>query len=313
MVVSSSGFKRHVDRTSILADAASVIYTTLISTDDLAGRLTKECVVVDCRFDLQHPERGRTAYEHAHVPGAVYASLDADLSGARTGANGRHPLPPIAAMVATFGRLGIRSGLQVVAYDQDSGMFASRLWWMLRYLGHDTVAVLDGGWAKWTREQRPTRGGSESRPATTFTPAPRCQWRLTADDVAPLIGSDEVLLVDARSPERFEGKSEPLDRVAGHIPGAANHHYKDNLAADGTMLPVEQLRERFAQSLGGRAPEQTVMYCGSGVTACQNLLAMAHAGLEGARLYPGSWSEWSADPQRPVERGPARNRQLPTR
>jgi thiosulfate/3-mercaptopyruvate sulfurtransferase len=302
----TSSFKLDVDVSPIVSDVVSVSYTTLISTDTLAARAGEGWVIVDCRFDLQNPQSGQAEYDRAHIPGAVYASLDTDLSGPRTGSNGRHPLPSDQEMAATFGRLGIGPDVQLVAYDQDSGMFASRLWWMVRYLGHDAVAVLDGGWAKWTREQRPTRSGIESRPAATFIPAPRREWRLTADDVAPLVGGRDVLLVDARSPERYEGRSEPLDRVAGHIPGAANHHYKDNLTADGTMRPVEELRENFARALGGHAPEQTVMYCGSGVTACQNLLAMAHAGLDGARLYPGSWSEWSADPSRPIETGIAK-------
>jgi thiosulfate/3-mercaptopyruvate sulfurtransferase len=287
-----------------------VSYTTLVSTQTLAAQSGEDWVIVDCRFDLQNPLSGQSEYERAHIPGAVYASLDADLSGTKTGSNGRHPLPSEADMAATFGRLGIGPGAQVVAYDQDNGMFAGRLWWMLRYLGHDAVAVLDGGWAKWIREQRPTRRGIESRPRATFTAAPRREWRLTADDVARLIDARDRLLVDARSGERFEGKSEPLDRVAGHIPGAANHFYKENVADDGTFLPPAQLRENFERTLDGRTPQQTVMYCGSGVTACQNLLAMAHAGLDGARLYPGSWSEWSADASRPVETGPVKKHRL---
>ena len=287
-----------------------MIYRTLISTDFLSSELVGTWAIVDCRFDLQNPEWGKTEYERAHIPGAVYASLDADMAGGRTGSNGRHPLPSVAEMAETFGRLGFGRGVQVVAYDQDSGIFASRLWWMLRYLGHDAVAVLDGGWAKWTREGRPTRAGSESRPAATFAPVARREWLLTANDVTPLVGAADVLLIDARSPERFEGRSEPLDRVAGHIPGAVNHFYKQNLADEGTMLPVESVRDNFRRTLGDRAPDETVMYCGSGVTACQNLLAMAHAGLDGARLYLGSWSEWSADPNRPVETGPSKARMV---
>jgi thiosulfate/3-mercaptopyruvate sulfurtransferase len=211
-------------------------------------------------------------------------------------------------MADTFARLGISRGTQVVAYDEDTGIFAARLWWMLRYLGHEAVAVLDGGFAKWLREQRPTRGGVETRSRGTFEPRPRDSERLRVADVEQLIGHRGTLLVDARSPDRFEGRNETLDRAAGHIPGAANHFYQTNLAADGTMLPASQLRERFTDLLGGRRPDQVVMYCGSGVTACQNLLAMAHAGLHGTRLYPGSWSEWSSDPKRPTETGPPRGR-----
>jgi thiosulfate/3-mercaptopyruvate sulfurtransferase len=277
-----------------------VVHTTLVSTNQLAGHLG-EWAIVDCRFDLHKPEEGRNQYRAAHVPGAVYASLNDDLAGPRTGRNGRHPLPSIDALTAVFGRMGIAPGVQVVAYDQDAGMYASRLWWSLRYLGHDRVAVLDGGWAKWMSEGRPVTGGDERRPTVEFTPAPRRDAVVDIDEVSARQRDGVTLLVDARAPERFEGRSEPLDRVAGHIPGAVNHFYRWNLAADGTMLPPEALRDRFTRLLAGRAPEQTVMYCGSGVTACHNLLAMAHAGLAGSPLYPGSWSEWSSDPSRPVE------------
>jgi thiosulfate/3-mercaptopyruvate sulfurtransferase len=208
-------------------------------------------------------------------------------------------------MAATFGRLGIGAQSQVVVYDQDSGMFASRLWWMLRYCGHDAVALLDGGWAKWSRERRPTRTGEETRAPAVFVPDVRSDARLSIEEVEPLVGDTNVLLVDARGPERFEGRTEPLDRVAGHIPGARNHYYKLNVGDDGTLLPPEQLRAQFERTLQGRSPSRTVMYCGSGVSACHNLLAMEHAGLSGARLYPGSWSEWSADPAHPVATGPA--------
>ena len=185
-------------------------------------------------------------------------------------------------------------------------MYASRLWWMLRYLGHEAVALLDGGWAKWMREGRPTHKGDETRPPATFVAVPRPELRVNVDDVASRLHDPNTLLVDARAPERYEGRSEPIDRVAGHIPGAANHHYKSNVSDDGTLLPRDTLREEFSRLLAGREPAQAVMYCGSGITACHNLLAMEHAGLSGARLYPGSWSEWSADPSRPIEKGPAK-------
>ena len=282
-----------------------MIHTTLISTDALAAHLDAHWAVIDCRFDLGHDAWGRDQYVEAHIPGATYASLSHDLSGEKTGASGRHPLPTVDAMAATFSRLGIGDHTQVVAYDQDSGMYASRLWWMLRYLGHDAVAVLDGGWSKWLREARPTSSGSEQRPAGTFHPQPREGMRVSASDVERLVGDASALLVDARSPERFEGRSEPLDRLPGHIPGAVNHFFRTNVAESGAMQPPNELRQRFDSLLLGRKPDQVVMYCGSGVTACQNLLAMEHAGLSGARLYPGSWSEWSADPSRPVEKGPA--------
>jgi thiosulfate/3-mercaptopyruvate sulfurtransferase len=283
------------------------MYTTLVSTETLASRLDGSWAILDCRFDLKEKSWGREQYRAAHIPGAVYVSLSADLSGPVTGRNGRHPLPSEDAMAATFARLGIGSGTQVVAYDQDSGMYASRLWWMLQYMGHEATAVLDGGWPQWTREGRPTRAGDESRPPAAFVAKPRRDLQVTLDDVDAHVGDPNVQLVDARSPERFEGRSEPLDRVPGHIPGAVNHFFRSNVASDGTLLPAETLRERFRQLLGPHSADQVVMYCGSGVTACQNLLAMAHAGLHGAKLYPGSWSEWSADPERPVETGPGRS------
>ena len=281
-------------------------YSTIVSTETLAAHLDAGWALVDCRFDLQHDGWGRAEYEASHVPGAVYASLNEDLAGDRTGRNGRHPIPSIEALAATFGRFGIRRDTQVVAYDQDSGMYAARLWWSLRYLGHDGVAVLDGGWAKWLREGRPVRSGQEARTPTTIVPVPRPEMRLGIEDVIARLEDPSTLLVDARGAERFEGRSEPLDRVAGHIPGAANHFYRSNVGPDGTLLPPAALRAQFEQLLGSHTPQQVVMYCGSGVSACHNLLAMEHAGLPGAPLYPGSWSEWSADPSRPVETGPAR-------
>jgi thiosulfate/3-mercaptopyruvate sulfurtransferase len=282
-------------------------YTTLITTATLVESLADpRFVVVDCRFDLQDEELGRTQYLAAHVPGAVYASLAHDLSGKKSGSNGRHPLPSLDLFTDTVRRFGISRDSQVVAYDQDAGMYASRFWWMLRFAGHDAVAVLDGGWTTWAAEGRPSRSGDERRAPGDFAARPRPAWRLTADDVARL--PESGLLVDARSPERFEGRSEPLDRVAGHIPGAANHYYRQNVTESGIMRPPEALRQEYTALLDGRAPGQLVMYCGSGVTACHNLLAMEHAGLGGARLYPGSWSEWSSDPSRPVETGPSRSK-----
>jgi thiosulfate/3-mercaptopyruvate sulfurtransferase len=280
-------------------------YTTLVSTDVLAAHLGA-WVVVDCRYDLHDEEWGRGQYRFGHVPGAAYASLGEDLAGERTGTNGRHPVPPVEHLAALFGRLGIERGRQVVVYDQDTGLFASRLWWSLRYLGHDDVALLDGGWAKWTREGRPSRRGDESPRAAIFNPQPRPHLCVGVADVEAGIARGSALLIDARGPERFEGRDEPIDRVGGHIPGAANHFYKWNLAGDGTMLPPERLRERYEALLGGRAPAEAIVYCGSGVSACHDLLAMEHAGLSGTPLYPGSWSEWSSVPERPVETGPSR-------
>ena len=283
-------------------------FTTLISTAELAENLDSRWVIADCRYDLQRDNWGREQYLAAHVPGAAYVSVSTDMSAAPTGANGRHPLPSRDAMAATFGRLGISDNVQVVAYDQDSGIFASRLWWMLRYAGHSNVAVLNGGWAKWVAEERPARSGTEHPAPATFTPHWNGDWQIDLEGVAGMYRHAETLLLDARAPERFEGRIEPIDRVPGHIPGAANHPYRANLGEDNTLLPADTLRAQFQHALRGHTPAQTVMYCGSGVTACHNLLAMEHAGLPGARLYVGSWSEWSADPERPVETGPARPR-----
>ena len=284
------------------------MFRTLISTQDLASQRDDSWAIVDCRYDLRDVTWGALQYRQGHIPGAVYAGLSRDLSSRPTGTNGRHPLPCVEDMEATFGRLGIGNGTQVIAYDQDSGMFASRLWWMLRYLGHDAVAVLDGGWAKWASEGRSVTSGEEHRPPAVFTGHRRKELRVLADQVKAIVSDRSLLLVDARSPERFEGKVEPIDRIAGHVPGAINHPHTRNVADSGVLLPVETLRKQFAETLDGRSADQVVVYCGSGVTACHNLLAMEHAGLEGAKLYPGSWSEWSADPARPVETGRAKTR-----
>lgn len=287
-------------------------FTTLISTDELGAHLKGArptegpWVVVDCRFDLKDEAWGRAQYTAGHIPGAVYADLNADLAAPRTGTNGRHPLPDVETLAGTFGRLGISNDTQVVVYDQDSGLYASRLWWSLRYLGHEAVALLDGGWAKWTTEGRPSASGQETPVPDRFTPSVRRGATVSVKQVQAMVEDGRTRLVDARGPERFEGREETIDTVAGHIPGAVNHFYKWNLGADGTMLPPEELREKFRRVLGNHTPGQAVMYCGSGVSACHNLLAMEHAGLQGTPLYVGSWSEWSADRGRPVETGPAR-------
>jgi thiosulfate/3-mercaptopyruvate sulfurtransferase len=281
-------------------------FTTLISSATLSMHLgDASWIVTDCRFKLDDVAWGEREYTASHIPGAVYVDLDRDLSAAKTGTNGRHPLPDAATLSSTFARLGITAGVQVVAYDQDTGMYASRLWWMLRYLGHDAVAVLDGGFAKWIVEGRDTRSGVESHSAAVFSGAPRRDMIVDATTVATLIGSGSAStrLLDARAPQRFRGENEPLDKVAGHIPGASNYFFQQNLDADGTFRTPEQLRAQIGGVLGGTAPPDVVCYCGSGVTACHNLLAMEHAGLKGAKLYAGSWSEWCSDDQRPVERG----------
>ena len=279
-------------------------FTTLISTSALALHLDDPAfAIVDCRYKLDDPGWGEREHAAEHIPGAGYADLGRDLSGPRTGTNGRHPLPDPHTLAQTIGCLGIASGVQVVAYDQDAGMYASRLWWMLRWLGHDAAAVLDGGFAKWKAEGRATRSGAEPRQPREFSGAPRADMSVGVDQVVTQVGSPEWQLVDARAPERFRGDSEPIDKKPGHIPGAVNHFFQWNLDEGGLFRTPEQLRARVKESVGDVAADRLVCYCGSGVTACHNLLALEHAGLKGAKLYAGSWSEWSADPSRPVERG----------
>lgn len=281
------------------------MFTTLIAPATLAQHLTDEnWIIVDCRFDLADPPKGEQQYLEAHIPGARYANLDRDLSGEKTGENGRHPLPTPEQMRERFGRLGIGPGKQVVAYDGDNSMYAARLWWMLRYMGHDAAAVLDGGLARWLRDGHAVRGGRETWQPAAFVGAPREDWRVDADTILKHLDKPSPVLIDARAETRFRGEGETLDKVAGHIPGARNQFYQHNLADDKTFKSSEQLRTHWQQTLSGTNPENVVMYCGSGVTACHNLLAMEHAGLKGARLFPGSWSEWSANPQRPIEVGP---------
>jgi thiosulfate/3-mercaptopyruvate sulfurtransferase len=299
-------------------------FTTLISTGVLAEHLDRVAAppsrdasterafaIVDCRFKLDDVPWGQRMYREGHIPGAVYAHLDLDLSGPKTGANGRHPLPDPSTLIDTFGRLGISSEDQVVAYDQDNGMFASRLWWLLRWLGHDRVAVLDGGFAKWARERaedggevrRPIAVGDEHRPARIFYGTPRPNMLVDVEDVRAALTNRALRLIDARAPERYRGDHEPIDRVPGHIPGAINHFFQSNVDANGSFRDAEELRRGLRQSIGSLQPENTICYCGSGVTACHNLLALEHAGLHGAKLYAGSWSEWASDPSRPIERG----------
>ena len=277
------------------------MHKTLVSPSTLAQYLNDpNWVVIDCRFDLTDPGKGETQYRTGHIPGARYAHLDRHLSGPKTGTNGRHPLPDTDVMARTFGELGIAPHTQVVAYDADSGMFAGRLWWMLRWMGHDAVAVLDGGLARWQREGHPVRGGVESSTAVHFKGAPRPGWRLTVDEVAAGLDNTSRLLVDSRTPDRYRGIGETLDKVGGHIPGAANYFFQQNLADDKSFKSPDELKAQWTPILQGRDPKDVVVYCGSGVTACHNLLALEHAGIHGVKIFPGSWSEWSSDPSRPV-------------
>jgi thiosulfate/3-mercaptopyruvate sulfurtransferase len=278
-------------------------WTTLIDADALrrlhdAG---EPCVLLDCGFELTDPEAGERAFLTGHLPGAQYAHLERDLSGPRSGHNGRHPLPAREAFASTAGRWGIAPGVTVVTYDSHGSPYAARAWWLLRWLGHDAVAVLDGGRAAWLD----AGGALASGPASAMPAQPPYPAGAPA---MPTLGVEAVLaalgrvrIIDARAGERFRGDVEPLDAVAGHIPGATNRFFKDNLGADGRFKPAATLRAEFEAY--GTPARDVVHQCGSGVTACHNLLAMAHAGLAGSQLYAGSWSEWCSDPARPVARG----------
>jgi len=272
-------------------------YTTLISPSEL--RTLADPLILDCRFDLADPAAGERAYRAGHIPGAFYLHLDRDLAGPKTGPDGsfrgRHPLPDRATFAALMRKLGLRAGRQVITCDTQGGPYAARAWWMLRWLGHADVAVLDGGW-----------DGELTPEVPTATPT---DWQAREPlvgqvDAAALLGQlGRVRLIDARAPERFRGEVEPLDLQAGHIPGASNRLFKDNLRADGRFKPAAQLRAEFQALLAPHGAATVVHQCGSGVTACHNLLAMSHAGLGDGLLYPGSWSEWSADPARPIAKG----------
>lgn len=278
-------------------------FTTLIDVATLAAHLTDEAFrVVDCQFALNEPAWGQNAYAAAHIPGAVYADLNRDLSGRPTGTNGRHPLPDVDDLRRFFGRLGIDERIQVVAYDQNTGMFASRLWWLLRWLGHDAVAVLDGGLAGWRAAGHAASSSTETVAPREFGGTPRPGYAVDVNEVERAVASGDRCLLDARAPERFDGVVEPIDKAAGHIPGARNYFFMRSVDDRGQFLPPAALRAQISAALDGVNPDQTIVYCGSGVTAAHSLLAMEQAGLSGARLYVGSWSEWSSDAHRGVEK-----------
>ncbi len=281
-----------------------MIYTTLISTAELALHLAdRDWAIFDCRFSLADPERGRRDYAQAHIPGALYAHLNDDLSGPIVpGVTGRHPLPAIEEMAARFSEWGIDQRVQVVAYDDSGGSMAARLWWLLRWLGHEAVAVLDGDWRKWTSEGRPTRDGLAIRSSRRFVPHPRSDLLITTAEVESRLHDAGFKLFDSRTADRYRGENETIDPIAGHIPGAISAPYPDNLNPAGSFRSGEELRTRFTMLLGDTPAEHTAFYCGSGVTAAQNILALKHAGLGDARLYAGSWSEWITDPQHSIEK-----------
>ncbi len=280
--------------------------STLIDIGTLAAHLGDPAwIVFDCRFDLTQADAGRRAYLAGHIPGARYAHLEEDLSSPITPESGRHPLPNPEIFARKLGQWGVDGRTQVVVYDEGGGAIAARLWWLLRWLGHSATALLDGGLAKWQREQRPLSTDVPT-PVPADFPA-RCDDNLwvSTSYVQRAIEGDEHLLIDARAAKRFRGEIEPLDKVAGHIPGSINQPFHDNLDATGCFQAPTSLREQFLAQLKERSPAQVISTCGSGVTACHNILAMEHAGLAGARLYAGSWSEWIADDKRPVATGEA--------
>lgn len=278
--------------------------THLASSSELAAQLQDVTwIVCDCRHDLADPGAGRRAYQESHIPGARFVHLDEDLSAPKTGRNGRHPLPDPDRFARRVGELGIGPGTQVIAYDASGGCYAARLWWMLRWLGHEAAAVLDGGWDAWRNAPHPITNQLPKIEAARFTPRIRTDAAVDAKAIAAHLGKSRPLLLDARTPDRFRGKNETLDPVAGHIPGAINRFFKLNLGSDGQFKSATTLKREFNELLVNNAPGDVTHYCGSGVTACHNLLAMEVAGLAGSRLYPGSWSEWVSDRSRPVATG----------
>lgn len=282
------------------------MFTTLVSAEQLAQHIQHpQWVILDCRHDLMNPHAGRDAFDAGHLPGAQFADIDTALSDKSPGPDGafrgRHPLPDREQFIATLRKWGISDDSQVVAYDAHGGMFAARLWWMLRWVGHAAVAVLDGGLPAWQSSGQSLTTDVAPRPAGSISLKPSL---VNTVDAARLVGNLEaraLQVVDARAPDRFRGENEIIDPVGGHIPGAVNRFFKDNLNADGRFKSPEQLRQEFSALVPDAS--SAVMQCGSGVTACHNLLALEAAGMPGASLYPGSWSEWCADPGRPVATG----------
>lgn len=281
-----------------------MFYTTLVDPQTLAQRLDAGWRVFDCRFALSDPPAGERAYHEGHIPGARYLHLDHDLAGPVTPQSGRHPLPDPETLARKLAAVGVSDDTQVVVYDAAAGAFAARLWWLLRWLGHSQVAVLDGGWQRWLREGRPVAVEMPANAArgNLHAHANRSLW-LDAGEVWRQTQSGSGRLFDARAAERFRGEVEPIDPVAGHVPGAVNLPYAENVSEDGSFKSAETLRARFLSALDGVSPGRAVSMCGSGVTACHNLLAMEVAGLKGGKLYAGSWSEWIRDSERPVARG----------
>ena len=279
-------------------------FTTLIDANTLSEQLRREDLsLFDCRFDLGNVSWGETEYARAHLPGALYLHLDRDLSSPISAQSGRHPLPYPGSFAARLAELGVTPESQIVAYDQGNGAYGARLWWLARWIGLRNVAVLDGGIAAWRAAGLPLETAVRTPKPSAFTPTVTPNAWVTSDAVDELRQRPGNLLIDARGAERFAGRNETLDPVAGHVPGARNRPFLDNLGADGRFLPADVLRQQFTTLLGSTNASSVVAMCGSGVTACHNLLALEHAGFSGARLYAGSWSEWIRDPRRPVATG----------
>jgi thiosulfate/3-mercaptopyruvate sulfurtransferase len=277
----------------------NVKYANLISARELIEHLgDDDLVVADCRFDLDRPEAGQRDYVRGHIPGAVYAHLERNLSSAPVTDAGRHPLPSPEAMRRTFEHLGIGDTSQVVVYDDSQGMYACRLWWMLNYMGHDAVAVLDGGLTEYLRKAGPLLEGIDHNPEARFTGKPRRELLVVKSEVG-----EAERLVDARDADRYRGEVENRDPRAGHIPGALNYPWRENIAADGRFRPPETIRTHITEALRGAPTEGTVFYCGSGVSACVDVLATSLAGFGFPKVYVGSWSEWSRDETLPVATG----------
>lgn len=278
-------------------------YTTIIAPSELTPHLDDpRWVIFDCRFTLTDTEAGRNAYQRAHIPGARYAHLDDDLAGEVTPSTGRHPLPDPAVLAEKLGSWGVDDSKQVVVYDDSFGAMASRMWWLLRWLGHDAVALLDGGLPRWVREGGAMTAELPAIEPSVFNARPDSTMWVDSSRVEQAMNNGSVIL-DARAEERFAGDIEPLDKVAGHVPGAINLPFEDNLDLGGGFLSPEELRELYRDATGSKPPSEIIHMCGSGVTACHNLLAMEVAGLGGAKLYPGSWSEWITVESRPVALG----------
>lgn len=280
------------------------MFNTLISTQELAEHIKDpKWVLIDCRFDLADKEWGAEEYAVLHIPGAVYAHLEKDICGPITPTSGRHPLPDPKDFSAAMQRLGVNRDSQVVVYDATGGGMAGRLWWQLKFYGHEKVALLNGGLPKWLSEGRGTAEGVESNPAGDFSGTTDTKMMVSTDEVKAMLGSKTNAIIDARSPERFRGEVEPIDTVAGRIPGALNRFYQNNLDTNGQFLTADALKTAFEALLDGLKPQDAIAYCGSGTTACHNLVAMAYAGLPMPRLYVGSWSEWIRNPENPVGKG----------